>query len=174
RQPASPPAEAPAPDETAIERALVNQFVGGIDVVPERSTRFVEIVYRSSDPHFAALAANTLAEEYAALNIDLRLETIRKNLLWLGEEVQKQEKKVTDAEAAMTQYREDQNALSLESRQNIVVQRLNALNDTVTKARTARLQKEATYNQVKNVDPASDAADGFPVIAANAGVIEAK
>jgi polysaccharide biosynthesis transport protein len=173
-QPAAIPAEAPSPDESASERSLVNQFLAGIDVVPERSTRFVEIVYRSPDPEFAALAANTLAEEYAQLNLDLRLETIRKNLLWLGEEVKKQETKVTDAEGAMTQYREDQNALSLESRQNIVVQRLNALNDTVTKARTARLQKEATYNQLRNVDPASDAADGYPVIAANTGVVEAK
>ena len=174
RQPAAAPAERPAPDESAIERALVNQLLAGIEVVPEKSTRFVEIVYRSSDAHFAALAANTLAEEYAQLNLDLRLETIRKNLLWLGEEVKKQEKKVTDAEAAMTQYREEQNALSLENRQNIVVQRLNALNDTVTKARTTRLQKEATYNQIRNVDPASDAADAYPVIATNPGVLEAK
>jgi capsular exopolysaccharide synthesis family protein len=167
-------AEAPAPDESAIEQSIVNRFLGGVAVVPEKTTRFVEIVFRSSDPHFAALAANTLAEEYAQLNLDLRLETIQKNLLWLGEEVKRQETKVTDAEAAMTQYREDQNALSLESRQNIVVQRLNALNDTVTKARTARLQKEATYNQIRSVDPSSDAADGYAVIATNSGVMEAK
>jgi succinoglycan biosynthesis transport protein ExoP len=174
RDPPAAASEAPAADETAIERALVNQFLAGIDVVPEKGTRFVEIVYRSSDAYFAALAANTLAEEYAQLNLDLRLETIRKNLLWLGEEVTKQEKKVTDAEAAMTSYREEQNALSLESRQNIVVQRLNALNDTVTKARTMRLQKEATYNQVRNVDPTSDAADAYPIIATNPGVLGAK
>ena len=54
----------------------------------------------------------------------------------------------------MTQYRESQNALSLEDRQNIVVSRLNTLNETVTRARTARLQKEALYNQIKGVDPA--------------------
>ena len=174
RESAAGAAEAPSPDETAVERALVNQFLGGIEVVPEKGTRFVEIVYRSSDAYFSALAANTLAEEYAQLNLDLRLETIRKNLLWLGEEVKKQEKKVTDAETAMTSYREEQNALSLESRQNIVVQRLNALNDTVTKARTARLQKEATYNQIRNVDPASDDADAYAVIATNPGVLAAK
>ncbi len=115
-----------------------------------------------------------LAEEYAQQNLDLRLETINKNLLWLTEEVVKQEKKVTEAESAMAKYREQQNALSLEDRQNIVVARLNTLNDTATQARTSRLQKEASYNQVKSVDPKSDAADTFPVIATNLGVIEAK
>src|SRR4029077_18234527 len=48
------------------------------------------------------------------------------------------------------------------------------LNETVTRQRTDRLQKEATYNQIKSVDPASDAADAFPVVAATPGVVEAK
>jgi capsular exopolysaccharide synthesis family protein len=167
-------AEAPAPDESAVESGLISQFLGGVQIAPQRQTRLVEIVYTSPDPAFAALAATTLAEEYAQQNLDLRLETINKNLAFLGEEVGKQEKKVAESEEAMARYRERQNALSLEDRQNIVVARLNTLNDTATKARTTRLQKEATYNQVKSLDPKNDSADGYPVIATNPGVMEAK
>src|SRR6185436_16773040 len=166
--------EPPSPDEEAAESGIISQFLGGVRIVPEQKTRLVEIVYESSDPQFAALAANTLAEEYTSQNLELRLATYQKNLRWLSEEVAKQEKKVTDAEAAMTQYRTDQNALSLGDRQNITITRLNALNETVTRQRTERLQKEATYNQLKDIDPASDAADGFPVVAASPGVVEAK
>ncbi|HXW08447.1 MAG TPA: polysaccharide biosynthesis tyrosine autokinase, partial [Vicinamibacterales bacterium] len=172
--PAAAPVDAPAADETSAESALISAFLGGLEVVPEKATRLVSLAYTSPDPRFAALAANTLAEEYAQQNLDLRLETIKKNLTWLGEEVKRQEAKVRDAEAALARYREDQNALSLEDRQNIVVARLNTLNETVTRARTARLQKEALFSQIKSVDPASDAADAFPVIAASPGVVEAK
>jgi len=168
------PLERSAADETAIESALIGQFLAGLDIKPEKSTRLVAIVYTSPGAEFAAVAANTVAEEYAQQNLDLRLDAINKNLTWLGEEVRRQEAKVTAAEAAMTQYRESQNALSLEDRQNIVVSRLNTLNDTVTKARTVRLQKEALYTQIKGVDPASDAADAFPAIASSAAVAEAK
>jgi capsular exopolysaccharide synthesis family protein len=168
------PAEKPAPDESAVESSLISQFLGGVEVIPEKSTRLVEIAYVSPNPEFAALAATTIAEEYAQQNLDVRLETINKNLVWLTDEVAKQEKKVTEAEAAMSKYREQQNALSLEDRQNIVVSRLNTLNDTATRARTTRLQKEASYNQVKSVDPKSDAADAYPVISTNQGVMEAK
>ncbi len=168
------PVEPPSPDEEAAESGLISQFLGGVRIVPEQKTRLVEIVYESSDPQFAALAANTLAEEYTVQNLELRLATYQKNLRWLSEEVAKQEKKVTDAEAAMTQYRTDQNALSLGDRQNITIARLNALNETVTRQRTERLQKEATYNQLKSVDPALDVADSFPVVAATPGVVEAK
>ncbi len=171
---AAAPVEPPSPDEEAAESGIISQFLGGVRIVPEQKTRLVEIVYESPDPQFAALAANTLAEEYTAQNLELRLATYQKNLRWLSEEVAKQEKKVTDAEAAMTQYRTDQNALSLGDRQNITIARLNALNETVTRQRTGRLQKEATYNQLKSVDPASDAADSFPVVAATPGVVEAK
>src|SRR5580765_550808 len=173
RQPAVA-VEPASPDEEAAESGIISQFLGGVRVVPEQKTRLVEIVYESSDPQFATVAANTLAEEYTAQNLELRLATYQKNLRWLSEEVAKQEKKVTDAEAAMTQYRTDQNALSLGDRQNITIARLNALNETVTRQRTDRLQKEATYNQLKSIDPASDAADGFPVVAASPGVVEAK
>ena len=148
RQPAAP-IEPPSPDEEAAESGVISQFLGGVRIVPEQKTRLVEIVYESSDPQFATLAANTLADEYTAQNLELRLGTYQKNLRWLSEEVAKQEKKVSDAEAAMTQYRTDQNALSLGDRQNITIARLNALNETVTRQRTDRLQKEATYNQMQ-------------------------
>jgi succinoglycan biosynthesis transport protein ExoP len=174
RQPAGPPVEPPSPDEDAAEAGRIGQFLGGVRIVPEPKTKLVEIIYESSDPQFAALAANTLAEEYTSQNLDQRLASVQKNLSWMSDEVTKQEKKVRDAEAAMTQYRQDQNALSLGERQNITIARLNALNETVTRQRTERIQKEATYQQLKSVDPASDAADGFPVVAANPGVVETK
>ena len=161
-------------DEPAAESALISQFLSGVDIVPEKSTRLVSIVYTSSSPEFAATAANALADEYASQNLDLRLEAINKNLTWLAQEVKRQEVRVTEAEAGLTHYREQQNAMSLENRQNIVVSRLNTLNETVTRARTSRLQKETLYLQLRDVDAATDAADAFQAIATNPGVVEAK
>ena len=50
-----------------------------------------------------------------------RTETVSKSLTFLAEEIGKQQKKVEDSERAMAQYRESNNALSLEDRQNTVV-----------------------------------------------------
>ena len=69
----------------------------------------------------------------------------------------------------LAEYRETQNALSLEDRQNLIVARLNQVNDAVARARTARIQKEALYNQVldsKNLDSiAAVAANPVSVLA---------
>src|SRR4030095_536185 len=93
----------------------------------------VEIEYSSADPAYAALAAHTLAREYVQHNLDSKLQNTNSTLDWLKDELDKQRKKVEAAERAMANYQEGQNAMSLDDRQNIIVDRLNSLNDAATK-----------------------------------------
>ena len=170
----APAAAPPAPDESAQEAGLIGAFLGGLQVIPESSTRLVKIQYQHSNPQFAALAANTLAEEYAAQNIDLRLQNTEKTLDWLNGELERYQKQLSASEAALAQYRDANNASSLDDKQNIVLQRLNQLSDTVTKVQNERLSKEAVYQQLKSADPNNDAIDNLAVIGSNTGVVDAK
>ena len=166
--------ESPAADETAAELAAIGAFLGGVEIAPVKGTRLVEIVYSSPDPQYATLAANTLAREYVQQNLDLKLSNTTNTIIWLTEELNKQRQKVEGAERAMAEYREGQNAMSLDDGQNIVVARLNSLNDAVTKAKTSRLQKEAAYRQLGNLKGDSADADSFPLIAQNPTIQEIK
>jgi succinoglycan biosynthesis transport protein ExoP len=170
----SPALAPPAPDESAQEAGLISAFLGGLLVQPETSTRLVKIVYQHSNPQFAAHAANTVADEYAQQNIDLRLANTQKTLVWLGEELKRYEQQLSLSEAALTQYREQNNAGSLDDKQNLVMARLNQLNEVVTKSQNERLSKQAVYEQLKGADPSSDAIDNFPIIGSNLGVVDAK
>ncbi len=167
-------AETPAPDESAAELAAVGAFLAGVEIMPVKGTRLVEIAYSSPDPQYSALAANTLAEEYVQQNLDLKLANTTNTITWLSEELRKQREKVEAAERAMAEYREGQNAMSLDDGQNIVVARLNSLNDAVTKAKTVRLQREAAYRQLGNVQGDSANADTFPVVAQNPTIQDIK
>ena len=131
-------------------------------MAPVPNSRLADVTFVSANADFAALAANTIAEEFVQQNLELRRQTLGASLEWLSHEVIDQQKKVEASERAMAQYREDQNALSLEERQNIVVARLNQLNDAVTRAKTNRVQKEALYQQLKTVGDLS--ADTIPAI----------
>jgi capsular exopolysaccharide synthesis family protein len=157
--------EAQAADETAEESAAIATIIGGTEVIPIKGTRLVDITYDSTDPQFATTAVNTLVQQYVEQNLDLRLRTIDGTLDWLAQQLRKQADKVEAAERAMSDYRNDQNALSLDNRQNIVGARLNQLNDAVTKAKTARLEKQALYDQVRNLNANSPNLDTFPVVA---------
>ncbi len=170
----TPAIEPPSADEGQREAGLIDAFLGGIQIAPIKGTRLVDVSYAAPYADFAALAANTAAEQYVQQNLDLRLQNTQKTLVWLTEELAKQERKVEAAERGLSEYRDNQNALSLDERQNIVVARLNQLNDVVTKAKADRLQKEAAYNQVRSLNAATDPVDTFPAISQNVRVQELK
>ena len=173
-QPAPAKAEAPGRDESADESAAIGGFLGGLEIVPVKSTRLVEIVYASPDAEYAALAANTVAREYVQQNLDSKLLNTNNTLDWLKSELDKQRTKVEAAERAMANYQEGQNAMSLDGRQNIVIARLNSLNEAVTKAKTNRLQKESLHRQLGNVTADTPGVDTFPVVAQNTTIQELK
>ena len=167
-----PPEEdaAASTDETATVTAQAHALLSSLEVLPLEGTHLVDIMVEGRNPELAALAVNTLIGEYVQQNLDQRLQNTDKTLGWLEEELGRQQRKVVEGERALAEYRESQDALSLDDRQNIVVARLNQLNDAVTRAQTTRVQKQALYAQVRDVSPDSPAIDSFLAIVQNPAV----
>ena len=92
---------------------------------------------------------------------------------WLEQEVIKQQEKVQDSERALAEYRDKQNALSLDDKQNIVLSRLNKLNDDVMTSRTKKAQKEVLYNQIKAI-AGGQSPETIPAVGQSAAVQTAK
>ena len=91
---------------------------------------------------------------------------------WLNQQLAEQRRKVEISELALQKYRERENSLSLEAGQNIVVQRLNALNSSVTQAKTDLITVEALYRQLAASQFDRAALDTFPSIRSNSIVQE--
>jgi len=172
-RPAPEPAEPPKVDETADESGLVSGFISRVNVEPVRGSHLVDVTFLSEDPKFSAVAVNSLLDEYVNQNLELKLQSTQGMLDWLDKELENQQRRVQDSERALAEYREKENALSLDDKQNIIVSRLNQLNDAVTRARTERVQKESLYNQVKAISTGTTP-DAIPAIATNAAVASAK
>jgi capsular exopolysaccharide synthesis family protein len=167
----SPPREVEPPqlDEDRDESSFVSSFIGRVAVEPVRGSRLVDVTFRSMDPKFAQQAVNALLEEYVAQNLAVKQQATQNMLEWLGKELATQQQKVQDSERALAEYRDKQNALSLDDKQNIVTSRLNQLNDAVTKAKTVRVQREAAHGQIVGLPPGSSP-ESLAVITQNATV----
>ncbi|MGH9144085.1 MAG: GumC family protein [Vicinamibacterales bacterium] len=172
-KPAAPAPEPPKVDETADESGMVGAFVGRVDVAPVRGSHLVDVTFVSEEPKFAADAVNALIDEYVSENLEIKLRSTQGMLEWLDTELANQQKRVEASERALAEYREKENALSLDDKQNIVLSRLNQLNDTATHAHSNRVQKESLYNQVKAIASGTNP-DAIPIIATNGGVQTAK
>jgi capsular exopolysaccharide synthesis family protein len=169
----SEPQEVPKVDETPDESSLVNDFIGRVGVEPVTGSKLVDVTFDSRDPKFAKLAVDTLVDQYVAQNLELKQQSTQNMIDWLDKELERQQQKTEESERALADYRERQNALSLDEKQNIVLVRLNKLNDDVMLAKSKRAQKQAVYDQLRSL-PAGQHADTIPIIAQNPDVATAK
>jgi capsular exopolysaccharide synthesis family protein len=165
----SAPAEVNTSDtgETTRQSRVIDAFLKALTVAPVRNSSLVDVRFASRSPRMAATVANSLAKQYIDQNLDYKFLSTKAASDWLGEQLAVERKKLDDSEQALQRYREKGDAVALEDRQNIVVQRLADLNTAYTQARTDRFEKEALYNQLKGLQTDRAALDTFPGILSN-------
>ena len=161
------PADPEEKDETAAQSARIGEFLGGLSVVPVRNSQIVEIRYASTDPQFAARAANGVANAYIQQTMEFKFSASKDAADWLSARLAEQRQAVEKSEAALQAYKERNGTVTTtDGASNIVVQRLTELNSALTKAKTERINKEAAYNQLKAAEAAGNL-DSFPAILSN-------
>ena len=168
------PIEAPGAEETAAQSRVIDRFLSNLNVEAVRYSRLVDVTYRTSDPVLAAKIANALGEAYIKQNVEFTSSTTKEASTFLTQQLAEQRAKLEKSEQALQAYREQTDSVSLEERQNVVVQRLADLNAAVTRANTARIQKESAYNQVRAALENPAAIDTVPLILSNPFVQQQK
>ena len=160
--------------ESAAESAAIDGLLSHLQIAPVRDTRIIEVRYESPDPQMAVQIVNTLTSAYIEHDLEVRSRAANEASAWLADQLAEQRRKVEMSELALQKYRERENSLSLEAGQNIVVQRLNALNSAVTQAKTELIATESLYRQLAASQNNPEALETFPPIRSNNLVQEIK
>lgn len=147
-----------------VKPELVGAYLGGLDVRPVPRTRLVKVAFRSPDPMLCAMVANAHARAYIGHGVDLRSETNKEGLHFLEEKLVELKERVEKAETALNHYRREKGIISLDDKENIVVDRLADLNTRLTEAEAERIGLEA---QVQTIQQGGSA---LPVLAENTTV----
>ncbi|MCC7009059.1 MAG: polysaccharide biosynthesis tyrosine autokinase [Acidobacteria bacterium] len=168
---AAPAAAAPPPSagtqETPAQTRAIDALLARLTISPVKTSRLVDVKVRAGDPKFAAGAANALAKAYIDQNLEIRISASKETTDWLTEQLSAQRERINTSEQALQKYRENNDAVSLEDRQNIVAQKLSDLNAMVTKAKGDRIAREAVYNQVLAIQKQEASLDTLPAILSN-------
>ena len=163
----SQPQTAPPSPVNPLEQATA-MLQHGLAVEPKRNSRIVEVRFQSTDPALAAQVPNALARNYINLTMNFRLQTAKDASRWLEQQLAEQRRAVEASEEALQRYREKNNALSLGDKQNsVVAQKLTDLNVAVSRAREARIDKQALYEQARSIEDNPEALDALPPVLAN-------
>jgi capsular exopolysaccharide synthesis family protein len=165
---------APAPPAATVTEAIeqrmapaVGRLMGGLTVTPIRNSRMVDLKFRSPDAEYAAKAVNEIANQYIKQSVELRFGAAQAANAWLKDQLEEQRKKVEESERKLQAYKEQNNAIALDDKQNIVVQRLGDISRQVTNAKIERMAREADYQGVLELQRTGGDLASYPAIAAD-------
>lgn len=136
------------------------RVLGGLEIAPVKSTQLVAINYRSNSPELAARIANGVAESFINWGIEDRSTSAGKASTFLGKQIESLRQEISDKEATLQAYSRSTDIVAIDPSTNPTLQRLQALNKDYMSALSARVEKEAAYNQSVNA-PAETIADSL-------------
>lgn len=137
--------------EATAAADAVGILQASLRVDPVKNSQLVEISIDDTDPERAAKLSNAVMDAYIERNLDRRMEGTRAASDWLGEQMGDLKTKLESSELALYNFKKDQDILStsLEDRQNIISQRLVALNDSLNDVITRRVELESAVKEAE-------------------------
>ena len=139
---------------TEIE--LADLMSAKLAVSLRRNTRMINVAAFDEDPEMARKLAETFVQEFLHETYEQRRSAARLAHQFLREESRQLKTQLEEAERKLQAYKESNKTVSLEERQNIIVEQLRDINSKATDAKSIRLRLEADLEQIKRIDP-SDA-----------------
>jgi capsular exopolysaccharide synthesis family protein len=124
-----------------------------LKVKVRRGTRLIDVMAKTHNASLSQQIVQSLIKEYQEQNLNQRTAIATSANDFLFQEVDKLKIKLEKSESDLAAYREQNNAVSLEEKQNIVVDTLKDLNVKLGEARSERMKLEsdvASYKQASS------------------------
>ena len=164
-------------DRVAKSNALPGdgaQLAGSVTAKIRPGTRLIDIVAEHQDPRLAQKIAHSVVVEFVKQAMETRTDSTQIAGTFLLEEAQRLKAKLEKSEQALQSYKEQTQAVSLEDRQNITVEKLKDLNQRVTEAKTERLRLESDFMDVEKFQGDSERTSSISSVAAYPPLAEFK
>jgi polysaccharide biosynthesis transport protein len=149
-------------DPNGVDPQLINTYQGMVQIEPVSRSRLVNISVSSPDPPLAASIANAHAKAYIEQGVKLRSQASEGARQFLESKLAELKDRVQKSEAALNQFRRGKGIISLDDKENIVIDRLADLNKRLTEAEADRIGFESQARLIKQRDY-----DSLPAVISN-------
>jgi polysaccharide biosynthesis transport protein len=141
-----------APDDQRRELAqgVIEAFMGGLTVSASERSRVITVDYTSTDPHMAALVANTMAELYILDQLSTKGDATTRASSWLKQRVDETAQRVKEAEDKLADYRQKSGIVDVGGSTTAFQQQLSRLDEQLVTARNSLAEAQARYQQLQS------------------------
>ena len=138
-------------DRPYSEKELVDQFDARVKVAMMRGTRLIGIEATAEDKELPPKICKAIVDEYVRNYLEQRVQISKEAGKFLLDQAEELKVKLGKSEQSLQEYKEKNQAVSLDQTQNIVVEELKVLNTKLTTAKSDRLKLESDYAQVQKL-----------------------
>src|SRR6266403_1696480 len=136
-----------------LSQRVLARFQDRLTIAPVNRSRLVAVRFDSYDPELAARVVNALAADYVEQNLEARWQATQKAAEWLSQQLVSVKAKLEKSEDELQSYARRNGLVFLETdkgaSQNVANERLQQLQEQLTKAQGERYEKEALYRLVQ-------------------------
>ena len=119
-------------------------------IIPKRMSLMVNIAYTHPNPVMAAKIANLFCDEYINTMLSQNIDASMKAVEDLRKRADQKKNRVEELELQLAEYRESNNAVSLDRQENIAAEELASLNQMKTSAKIELDQVEVRWNLIQD------------------------
>lgn len=144
-------------DEKVLGReAVVRGFMGSVKIEPVRGSRLVRINVVGPDPAHVARVANSMAQNFMAMNMERKMESSIYARNFLQEQIKVSKARLEESERTLNAYAKSNAILSLDEKTNVINQTFTEYSSALTRAEQERVKAEALYREMER-NPESSA-----------------
>ncbi|PID58239.1 hypothetical protein CSB45_04000 [candidate division KSB3 bacterium] len=133
------------------DERIIQKVSRAIQIIPVSGTYLVKIIATEATPEKAVQLANTMSEVYIEYNMQTKLSSARKTLVWLNEQIVDLRSKVQDSYEALSDFQETNKVISLEMAPEVQASKLAALNAAYAQAKKTRIAAEARLSELQKI-----------------------
>jgi capsular exopolysaccharide synthesis family protein len=156
--------EKPAGEQVneGVSSGLIGQYARWLEVKPITNSRLIEVTFTSPSPGLSQRVANAHARGYILQGLQSKFQLTGEARDFLQTEIARVERELAEAERALSDFQRQHAVVSLDERENAIVERLTDLGRRVTDAEATRIAAEAEYKLVQKRE-----SDSLPSVLTN-------
>lgn len=147
---------ASAAHDSEVYQRVLERFQDRLSIEPVSRSRLVTVRFDSRNAELSARIANTLADDYIDQSLEARWTATQKATDWLSQQLVGVKAKLEKSEEQLQDYARHNGLVFLENdkgaSENVANERLQQLQEELTRTQAGRYEKESVYRLVQSGD----------------------
>lgn len=144
-----PDAEADTNDQTA-DHKILSEYAKGLTIFPVKSSRVIEISYKSGNPYLSSELANAHAAQYVESQVRLKREQAEKLNDWVFNQIEILKKQSAEKDAAVQKFREENGIVTGRNSEDLIYQQISDIAAELVPVESRKLDLQARNDEIKS------------------------